>query len=537
MPLASALVHALGARLSAGHLGGVADFVGARYADRELVVGPTLLGRDRWTGRQLADTVARLGAAFARGGIRPGQTALVATDNRVDLLLHVLALARVGAIPAPASHHLKPTELAHVAAATGADAVVADSVTMGNLGESLPTGAPRLVADGGPGGFDVLGALRAGLPPAAAAPPRPATDVALLLCTSGTTGRPKAAALTSRGLLGAYGWLSLAPVGWQGRGPRAGRDTLLTGLPLAHVMGLGTAIAALHAGIRWLHLPRFDAHTALDLIEKERVNAFLGVPTMYADLEAAGIDARDVRSVQLWMSAADKMPSDRARRFQARSGIVRLRGRTLGVAAFLDIYGMVELSGPAAVRVLPPAPSVSLSPTLPYRLLPGLQVRAVDADGRVLGWGRTGTLQLRGPGVLRGYRAIEGAGPDARGWFSTGDQGRTWPGGLFAFSGRGRDRLKVSGFSVFPAEVEEALRGCRGVADLCIVGVPDPRTGERVTAVVVADEDFDEQRFLEDARARVQGYRRPRAVVTVAAIPRGKHDKVDREAATRLAQG
>jgi HIP---CoA ligase len=138
---------------------------------------------------------------------------------------------------------------------------------------------------------------------------------------------------------------------------------------------------------------------------------------------------------------------------------------------------MVELSGPAAIRVLPPSPVGTLPAPSIAKALPGFEVRAVDEDGAPLGTGHTGELQFRGPGVLQGYEGRDDAGPDADGWLSTGDHGRVFPGGLFQFSGRARDRLKVGGFSVFPAEVEHELRDAPGVKDVAVVGVPDERLG------------------------------------------------------------
>lgn len=162
----------------------------------------------------------------------------------------------------------------------------------------------------------------------------------------------------------------------------------------------------------------------------------------------------------------------------------------------------------------------------------------VDEDGAVLGSGDTGELQFRGPGVLEGDEGDEGrdvAGPDPDGWLSTGDHGRTFPGGLFQVSGRARDRLKVGGFSVFPAEVETELRQAPGVRDVALVGVPDDRLGERPVALVVADPDFGEEAFMAWAHDQVAGCRRPREVVIVDALPRGNNEKVDRDAATQLA--
>jgi acyl-CoA synthetase (AMP-forming)/AMP-acid ligase II len=295
-------------------------------------------------------------------------------------------------------------------------------------------------------------------------------------------------------------------------------------------MGLAAALGSLVAGVPWVHRMRFDAHAILDLIEARRPNVFIGVPTMYADLEAAGAENRDLSSIQLWVSAADAMPTDRARRFQNRGASIIIRGRPVGRAAFVDTYGMVELSGAAAIRVIPP---ISVNLPVPYRLRPGLQVRAANSEGQRLRLGTQGELQFRGAGVMLGYRGRDAGLKD--GWLSTGDHGRVLPGGLFTLSGRNRDRLKVGGFSVFPAEVETVLDTYPSVREVAVVGVPDPRLGESLVALVVASEGFDEAAFLDWAAANLSGYRRPRSVIRVDGLPRGRNDKLDRDAATELA--
>ncbi len=502
-------------RLTRGpHLGALTALVAARYGDRVLLEDlgetPGALGRRTWSAAELDADVAALAGGVAAAGLPLGPT-LVLGENRLDLLVTTLALLRAGRVAVPVNARLTDAELAAVASAAGVAGAIGDA------------------------------AARAGLPTAAIrrGPPLPPFEgdphaVALTLTTSGTTGLPKAATLTSAGLLGPVGWLATLPFG-RVRGPRGGRDRVLSAAPLAHVMGLAIGLGALSAGVHWLHLPRFDARAALAAIATRRPNVFVGVPTTYADLEAAGADDYDLSAVQAWISGADRMPEDRALRFQRRGAAVVLGGRPLGDAAFVDLYGMVELSGPAALRVFLPGTG-RLAARSPHRLLPGFSVRAVDADGRALRYGAIGELAFRGPGVLRGYRGGRG-GPDADGWFCSGDYGRVWPGGWFTLAGRRHDRLKVGGFSVFPAEVEAELAGAPGVVEIAIVGVPDPRSGERLVAVVVADATFDTAAFLAWARERVAGYRRPTAVVRVEALPRGPNGKIDRAAATAKAVG
>jgi acyl-CoA synthetase (AMP-forming)/AMP-acid ligase II len=488
------------ARSGALTLGSFATVVGARYPLRVLV--NDLDTGTRLTGEDLARTVRGRAAAHRRRGLDRG-VVLVVVHNSVDVLLETLALSRAGAIPAPVGRHLRPAELEAAIVATGAHAAVASDG---------PEVGIRTVA----AGIELPG-------PDQGPPIGDPTATAIELCTSGTTGLPKAACLSSRGLLG-----PLAPLAWA----RLRNKSVLASLPLSHVMGLCTALAALAAGVQWIHRARFDAAVALDDMERLRPSAFVGVPTMYADLEAAGAATRDLSSVQLWVSGADALPEARARRFQRLGSMT---GTGLGRAAVADGYGMVELSGPAAVRLFPPSVLPPLGVTPPHRVLGGMEVRAVDEAGAPVPAGSPGTLEFRGRSVLRAYRGRAG-GPDAQGWFTTGDRGAVFPGGWFRFVGRDRDRLKIGGFSVFPAEVEALLLAHPHVAEVGVVGLPDDRTGERAVALVLpSDPSFDSAEFMEWSRRVVAGYRRPSLVFQVDAVPRGAHGKIDREAATALA--
>jgi long-chain acyl-CoA synthetase len=514
-------------------LGLLTAILAARWGDRPALEStaplPGLRHGPTWTYADLEEATARLAAAHRASGVLPGDTVLIAVGNTPATLLHVFALARLGALAAPINDRLRDGELAAVALATGATRAVVSA----DLSDSAALSRLRVTLDGPatrPGSLAHALVERPGL----IDPPRPDPDrVAVLLCTSGTTGRPKAAALTSRGLTSAGGRLR-APMSAP-RPDGSSRFTVLAPLPLAHVMGLSTALVCLCTGARLLHRARFDATETLDLLERGAASIFVGVPTMYADLEAAGADRRDLRAVHAWVSAADAMPPDRARRFQARGSALTALGRPVGAAAFVDVYGMVELSGAAAVRLYPPSPGGPLPVASPAFTLPGIETRVVDPDGRPVAMGRPGELQFRGERVLRHYRGNPDAGPDADGWFSTGDFGRVGPGGLLVFSGRHKDRLKVGGFSVFPAEVEAALEAHPDVAEVCVVGVADDRMGELPAALVVSRvRDFDLEAFAEFAAAQVAGYRRPRFVRLVDGLPRGGNGKIDRGAATAL---
>lgn len=501
---------------------------GARPAVTDDAPTPGLHDGGTRTYGELEQAVSLLAGVHRADGVGEGDRVAVAVDNRIDTMLHCFALARLGAVAALVNPRLTAEEAHHVLAASGADVAIADIDVAERLALAEVAAVrtcrdigARLVRQGAD--HDAVPATR-----------RDPDEVSLLLATSGTTGVPKAAALSNSGLLGAAWLLALLPIGLR-RGPRGGRDRVLAPLPLAHVMGFSVMLNALAAGVHVLHHDRFDPDRVLDAIEDDRPNLVVMVPTMFADLEAAGIDERDCSSVQVWSSAADALPDARARRFQRRGALATVAGRRVAPAAFLDGYGMVELSGLAAARLFPPTwvdlPAVAVVSTR-------LEARTVDDDGGRCRWGEVGALQFRGTGVLHGYEGRTDVGPDRDGWFATGDRARLWPGGVLQIAGRDKDRLKVGGFSVFPAEVEQALAEAPGVAEVAVVGLDDERLGDRPVALVVPEAagDFDAQRFLDWSGTAVAGYRRPRGVVVAEAIPRGNNGKVDRPAATAAAE-
>lgn len=525
-------------------LGELTRVLAEAYGDRPAIAAETAtpgLPRRLRTYAALDEDVGRLAAACQAALPGDPHTVAILCANRIDVLLHVLAISRAGRVPLPLNARLRPDEQAAAISAAGAEALVADADAAAPLlaaAPAPPAGRPLRVLWTGAGGaplrdgFDLAAWLSAHPHESAQPAPLDADAPGILLCTSGTTGMPKVARLTSRGLLGALGRVHALPVGHR-RWLRPGRDVVIVALPLTHVMGLGTLIGALCAGVKVIHLERFDAAKVLERIEEDQPNVFVGVPTMYADLETAGAAQRDLSSIELWVSAADAMPPDRARRFQGYGALVRPAGWRLGTAAFADVYGMVELAGPAAVRFYPPAPRGRELPAIGL-VLPGFSARVVDAEGRPRRIGGTGELQLKGKGVFAGYQGSGGV-PDG-GWFATGDIARLGPAGTFAFVGRTADRIKVGGFSVFPAEVEQELRGHPLVQELAVVGVPEERLGEIPVALVVARAGFDAQEFVEWAASRVAPYRRPRRAFTVEKLPRGGNAKLDRRRAREVAQ-
>ncbi len=424
-------------------LGALTGRLAARYGSRTaaLLERPLPLpGFERARRLTFADLEALVGRA-ARGlrleGIGPGDRVAIPVQSELAGLLTALAAARAGAQPA------------------------------------LLYGQPLVKR----------GARR----------PMPAGDGAgpgVVVFTSGTTGTPKGVPLTDAGLESSLRFARLAPDLTIGRDDRA-----VAALPLAHVFGLVIALAYLEARVPALHLPRFDPAAVLAAIPRVRASVFAGVPAMYRMLEETGAEEADLRTIRLWISGADAMPRDLARRFQRRGSSLAVGSRSLLPAFFVEGYGLVEATGPALFRALGP---VGVMRT--FRPLPGWRARAVDEEGEPVAHGEPGTLELSGPGVVAGYL---GERPREREWLRTQDLATVSRTQGVEILGRSDDLLKVGGHRLHPGEVEAVLLAHPAVADAGVTSVPH-------------------------AAKRLASYKVPRRVQVVDAIPRTPTGKIRR---------
>jgi len=479
-------------------LGDVLSRLAAERSDRRLVEAPGSLCLTYGEG---AERIGRLAAGVARRA-PAGSRVVLAVPNGYDQLLGSLAVCRAGAVAVPVNAQMRPEEVEYVVADSGASLVVRD------IGQLLDDS----VLD------DAQIDARRGRP----------DDVAAIFYTSGTTGRPKGVELTHRSLVGPLALASNWPAGLR-------RDEMVVALPVAHIMGFSVLLAAAAAGVPAYCLAHFDPVAVLDAIETRRATVFVGVPTMYRMLLEAGAEGRDLRSIRLFGSGADVMPPGLSRRFQrlgAAATLPRL-GRSVGMAAFVEGYGMVETGGAVALRVSPPGARITL-PGLGHGLgipLPGCHLRVVDEHGEQVGVGQVGELVVKAPGVLAGYHgdpAATSAILDAEGWLHTGDLARRGSFGLVSFAGRAKDVIKSGGYSVYAVEIERAMEDHPDVLEAAAVGVPDARLGERVGVAVrlrpgatVAEEEL-----LAWGDDHLSAYKRPRVVRVVETLPRTGTDKV-----------
>ncbi len=455
---------------------------------------------DGWSTsvEQAAIEVAAAARTLA-GRIDAGERVLVALPNGYRLFLAVLAVARAGGVAVPVNPKMADDEIDFVAEDSGASDRIDDWSTL------IGAGAGSAVT------------------PSAETDPR---ATAVIFYTSGTTGRPKGAELTHRALLSSVGGASmLVPGGLVHRG-------CVTSLPVAHIAGFSLLVRLAGLGVPVHLVPKFRPTDVMDRIEATRAMMFVGVPAMFRMMEEAGAAERNLSSVKVWSSAADALPEGLAERFQTYGSTATLPGGKRLKATFIDGYGMVELGGGVATRVLAP---FDLPGTGALHPSGRNEVRVLDDAGHDVADGEVGELAVRGPGTMRGYHGRDEGSDrtlDADGWLRTGDLARLTGRRSFALAGRMKDVIKHGGYSVFAREVERALEEHPDVAEAAVIGKPDHRKGEVPVAAVraVPGHTIDVAELVSHAATRLSDYKVPQQIVVVDDFPRTGTDKVAKRA-------
>ena len=438
----------------------------------------------RWDGGTL--TYGALAAAaeeFAEHvlarGVRPGQRVALSIPNRPDFVVAVLGALAAGATVVPLDVLLKDEERA---------AILADL-------------EPALVLEAAIGG-DLMEQMLPGAGSDGAAP-------ALVLYTSGSTGRPKGSLLS-------HAALEFANRSWAG--PVMGLrpdDVVLAALPLAHSFGLnGALLAPLLTGATVRLVERFVPETVVEVLGRDGVTVLPAVATMFRRLlDVAGFKGGPV--LRLGVSGAAPCPWDLAAEWRARTGVRIVRG-----------YGMTELFRPLSYLAGDPVDH----PDCVGRPVPGVEVRVVDDEGAATPAGEVGELLIRSPAAMDGYL---GSPDETRavlrdGWFHTGDLARLTAAGYVAIEGRKRERILRGGYSIFPAEVEAVLLAHPAVAEAAVVPMPHAELGEEVAAFVAlrAGAGAGADELIAWCRERLAGFKYPRRVTIVDALPRSATGKV-----------
>jgi long-chain acyl-CoA synthetase len=464
-----------------------------------------------------------------RVGLQPGQPVAIYRTNDRRCFHWFLAILRAGGIAVPLNPQLSLAEVRRILADSGTGIVVTDKAVFERNILTRDALDVRIWIEDDDAAVTMDGFIRAG---DAGAPFPPATidpsATVAVFHTSGTSGFPKGAAISSRALLGARASTVLTGVFL---GPK---DLALVALPWSHIMAVSIALYGLMAGIRGCFLDRFDAGRALELIERLGVTTVVGVPVMLARLVNCEPDPRRLASVRVWLSAGDYLPSEVRERLQRFGALARLPGGHRIPPVLLNGYGMVELGGLAMMGVELSFLRSSGGLCLP---VPPFQVRIADEQDRRVMAGATGECQIRRRGLAPHYWKDKGEGPSLLtedGWLRTGDLATRNRLGLVRIVGRKKDVIKSSGYSVYARELEEALMAFPDTAGAVAFGLPHKEKGEIPVAAVElrAGSAAGENDLLEWCRQRLAAYKAPRRIwlVEPGGLPQNQNGKILRSA-------
>jgi long-chain acyl-CoA synthetase len=458
----------------------------------------------------------RVAANLTAAGVEAGDRVGLQLPNIPQFVIAYFAILKAGGVVVPMNVLLKSPEiefqlrdsgartlitfgwfLEEAAKAAGAAAVTSLYVVggAGDLGAGLPF---ETLLDG-----DQPGPQLAVVSP---------VDPAVIIYTSGTTGTPKGAVLSHFTL-----YMNADISG--GLFEFADNDVVLVALPLFHIFAMSSImnISVLFGGTMTL-VPRFDPVEVLDVMQRDRVTIFEGVPTMYvALLHAPGLDDYDLSSLRVAVSGGAPIPAEVIDSFERRFSVVILEG-----------YGLSETSSTTTFNV-------SESERKVYSVgkpIWGVSVQIWDKEGRVLAPGpeNVGEIVVRGPNVMTGYHDNPAATAEAfaGGWFHTGDLGYFDEDGFLFIVDRIKDLIIRGGYNVYPREVEEVMYTHPAVAEAAVIGVPDSRLGEEVHAIVVTKpgQSVSTDELTDFVKQRVAAYKYPRTMEFRDSLPKNATGKI-----------
>jgi len=465
----------------------------AENSDRVALVDEA--GRS-WSYGELADEVARLAGRFRE---IPGDTVGILLLNSKRYVVTLLALWKAGKTAVPLNYLLPPSDLGYILKDSGMSILVASTFFDEALQKIRPLFGDRgtiLIADGEDfipiGTTDGVDDHR---------------DPALILYTSGTTGRPKGVVLSHQNLLANTSSCQQA-------GSFGPQDSFLCLLPFFHTYALtGTILLPLLNGSKMVLVERFHPLKVLELIQEWGITCFLAIPSMYRVL--AGTDAElDVSSLRFPISGGEPMPVAVAEAFAERFGVDIFEG-----------YGQTEA-----------APVVSLNTPIARKLgtvgraLPDVEIGVWNEKNDVVESGQVGEVMVRGENVMEGYFHLEEetAKTITDGWLHTGDLGRIDSEGFLSITGRLKEMIISAGENIFPREIEEVLVVHPSVKEVAVIGIPDEVRGEVPKAFVILQEGTspDEKELRSFCKDRLANYKIPKVIEIVEDLPRNPTGKV-----------
>ena len=481
-----------------------------RFPDNTAVV----LGDVRITYAELWGHARQYAAVLRERGVGPGDKVALLLPNTPHFPLAYFATVALGAVAVPVHALLKAEEIEYVLSDSGARTLVcaAPLLAEGAKGAEL-AGVPVLaVMDGGDASIERIDTLALAASPIEAFVPREPSDTAVILYTSGTTGKPKGAEITHLNVT------MNVMVSAQHSFDIDASDVVLGCLPLFHTFGQTCCMnTAFYVGATVVLLPRFDGAEALRLLVEEKCTIFMGVPTMYVGLLEAAKTSDARPTLKSALSGGAALPLAVLEKFAEVFGTSILEG-----------YGLTETSPVATFNQKgfdPVAGTVG-------KTIWGVEVEVakaeVDESIELLPTGELGEIVVRGHNVFKGYLNKPEATAQAivDGWFRTGDLGTKDADGYVRIVDRKKDMVIRGGYNVYPRDVEEVLLRHPAVGQVAVIGLPDAQYGEEVCAVVVKDGEVSEEDLVAWSKEQLAAYKYPRRVMFTDAFPLGPSGKV-----------
>jgi long-chain acyl-CoA synthetase len=463
-----------------------------------------------WTYAQLRAAALAYAGTLGKHGIGPGDRVLLIAPTVPEFVIAYLGIHALGAVVVPVNTMSTRAELEYFIADAGCSLVVAwhelgpasaDAAAVGGIAHWILTEGAGVAGEVSPTGVH----------------DRALDDVAVIVFTSGTTGRPKGAELTVGNLLSA-GEIAVRLV------DGTPEDRIGTGLPLFHVFGqTAVLMLALTAGATMSLLDRFTAEAMLDRLRRDRLTIMCGVPTMWnAMLHNAGdATAADFADLRVAISGGASLPTAVARAFREKFGCV-----------LLEAYGLTETTGVGTYD------GGCAPPGTVGKAAFGTDIQIRDLAGQPVAPDTAGEVYIKGPTVMRGYRNRPQATAEvlsADGWLRTGDIGATDVEGNLRIVDRAKDLIIRGGYNVYPSEVEAVLYEHPDIIEAAVIGIPHEHYGEEVAAVVVVHPAAaqDGPAITAWSRERLSAYKIPRVVKFVDELPKGSTGKILKRAIER----
>jgi long-chain acyl-CoA synthetase len=451
----------------------------------------------------------RVAGLLREMGVEDGDRVGIMLPNTPHFPMAYYGALRLGAVVVPMNPLLSPREVAYYLDNSGAKVLLA----WHDFAASAEGGAEQAEGDA-----QVLLVEPADIAQRVAAAPaieevahKEGDDTAVVLYTSGTTGRPKGAELTHHSI-GSNVEASI------GLFDPSEEDVFFGGLPFFHVFGQTCTLnVSVATGSEVTLLPRFDPTKALEVVQRDGVTIFMGVPTMHgAVLHHPERGDFDTSSLRLFVSGGSALP------VEVLKGIKEAFGSPI-----LEGYGLSETSPVASFS----RADLPLKPGSIGVAIDGVQLRLVDDEGNEVGVGEVGELQIKGPNVMKGYWRNPEATAKAisdDGWFASGDMAKKDEDDFFFIVDRKKDLIIRGGYNVYPREVEEVLYEHPAVAEAAVIGVPHDELGEEIAAVVALKDgqSVTEDELQQHVKAQVAAYKYPRTVKIVDALPKGPTGKI-----------